>query len=73
MPLQTVKSHLVWNANNVRPRQTAAVAPTANKTCSIQTIRMIDYNEIWNGKYERNLLRTVSDGTRAVNVPSMNV
>lgn len=37
MPLQTVKSHLVWNANNVKPRQTAAVAPTASKTYIIQS------------------------------------
>lgn len=31
-PPITVKSHFVWNANNVNPRQTPAVMPTAINT-----------------------------------------
>ena len=31
-PPITVKSHFVWNANKVKPKQTAAVIPTASIT-----------------------------------------
>lgn len=34
IPLHTVKSNLVWNANSVNARQTTVVAPTAIKTVS---------------------------------------
>jgi hypothetical protein len=35
MPIHDVKSYLVWNENNVTPKQTNAVIPTAYNTDSI--------------------------------------
>lgn len=43
-PPITVKSHLVWNANSVSPRQTAAVIPTAKRTYNKETFYYFSRN-----------------------------
>lgn len=39
-----VKSHLVWNANRVKPRQITAVIPTASRTES--ALRNVKFTSI---------------------------
>lgn len=41
IPLHTVKSNFVWNANSVNAKHTTAVAPTASNTVSAGTLMVM--------------------------------
>lgn len=67
IPLHTVKSNLVWNANSVNARQTTVVAPTAIKTVSGGTRDVIVPNmKDWAHVNIPNIMKLVGDVRRTV-------
>lgn len=74
IPPITVKSHLVWNAKSVRPKQTAAVMPTPSSTWNMR--HCLDWKCVLFMYRERGwscVLFTVSAGTLDVITPNKNV